>query len=130
RRPLRPDAAQLSDAKYLTSKELPFPPAAGNRTARVRKAPPLNTDATKNKYTVLVYNTVDPSDRPPAAAGAAPVTLLTVNVAGSGPDMPFLTHMPDLPGFLNDIADNEIKGWKTVVFASTQHGGAPIANNP
>jgi FtsP/CotA-like multicopper oxidase with cupredoxin domain len=69
-------------------------------------------------YDVVVKHAVAKADLP----SALPVTLLSVEVSGSGPEMKFLGRAPPQPPFLADISDDEIKGTKTVVFNSLKPG--------
>jgi hypothetical protein len=77
----------------------------------------------------LVENSVDPDDRSPATPNASQEALLTVQVNANGPDMPFMATAAPMPSYLTDITDGEVKGTKTIVFASTAPGAAPIAGH-
>ena len=99
-----------------------FQLAAGNRADLLVKAPPYNpAKGATNTYDVYVYNTVDPSDRPPQKPNAAKPTLLTVRVTANGPAMDFVPvdKAPRFPPFLADVTDEEITGTKILKFAST-----------
>ncbi|HEV7767464.1 MAG TPA: multicopper oxidase domain-containing protein, partial [Thermoanaerobaculia bacterium] len=122
---LAQDGVQFKPANYWNSTNQPFELFSGNRADILVQAPPFDTtkDAT-NRYDVLVYNTVDPSDRPPAKPAAPALTLVTVIVtknATAGPTTQFIpeAQAPTFPAFLADITDAEISGTKILKFAST-----------
>ncbi|HEY2324379.1 MAG TPA: multicopper oxidase domain-containing protein, partial [Thermoanaerobaculia bacterium] len=110
------DGVQLSPHNYWTRPQH-FLLMSGNRVDLLVKAPAYKAGG-KNTYHVLVYNTVDPSDRPPANTGATPLTLMTVEVTPDGPDMKLIpeNEAPKLPDFLADIKDKEITGSKILTF--------------
>jgi FtsP/CotA-like multicopper oxidase with cupredoxin domain len=96
--------------------------ASGNRADLLVKAPSYNSaPGATNTYDVYVYNTVDPSDRPPQKPNATKMTLLTVQVTENGPAMDFIPvdKAPRFPKFLSDITDAEITGTKILTFASS-----------
>ena len=115
------DGVQLKDVNYKHSLDQPFLLAAGNRTDLLVKAPTKPGAACKTPesctYPIMVTVDVDPGD----LAGPNkldPVTLLSVNVAGTAPEMEFISPAPDFPPFLADISRAEVKGTKKIVFAS------------
>ena len=117
------DGVQFKPSTYWNSTNKPFQLFPGNRADLLVQAPKYVKGA-RNTYAVQVYNTVDPSDRPPAKPSAAPVTLVTVVVtadATTGPTTSFIpeAQAPAFPTFLADITDAEISGTKIVKFAST-----------
>src|SRR6185503_7456328 len=94
---------------------------SGNRMDLLVKAPPYNsTDRTKNRYNVLVVNSVDPTDRPPLKPTANQLTLLTVEVTANGPDMQLIPkgELAPMPKFLDDVTDAEVTGTKILRFAT------------
>ena len=119
-RQLAQDGVQFNDANYKASTNTELLLASGNRADLLVKAPKY-VKGGQNTYPVLVYNTVDASDRPPARA-ASPVTLLTVVVTPDGTEMQFMPNAPSFPPFLSDITDAEITGTKVLTFASTLLG--------
>jgi len=123
------DGVQLTPDNY-EKRPSSFLIASGNRIDLLVKMPPYNaTDASKNVYNVMVYNTVDPSDRPPQNPGATQLTLLTVQVTANGPEMQLIPKdkAPKQPDFLRDITDDEITGTKILTFA-TQKSDPKQAN--
>ncbi|HEX8154931.1 MAG TPA: multicopper oxidase domain-containing protein, partial [Thermoanaerobaculia bacterium] len=116
------DGVQFADANYQASNSNAFLLASGNRADLLVKAPAYNPNG-NNTYAVTVYNTVDPSDRPPVKPTATALTLLTVTVTGPGTPMNFLAKMPPLPPFLTDITASEVSGTKTITYASSTLGG-------
>ncbi|HEY2092805.1 MAG TPA: multicopper oxidase domain-containing protein [Thermoanaerobaculia bacterium] len=114
---LAQDGVQFNNTNYRSSENTSFEMAAGNRVDLLVKAPSYVSGG-NNSYDVLVYPTVDPSDRPPARA-ATPVTLLRVVVTPNGPTMKFMPQAPTFPTFLADIAPSEVSGTQTLVFASS-----------
>ncbi|HEY0158713.1 MAG TPA: multicopper oxidase domain-containing protein [Thermoanaerobaculia bacterium] len=117
-RQLAQDGVQFTDANYQASLNQPFLLASGNRADLLVKAPAYKANG-NNTYNVLVFNTVDPSDRPPRKPNVKPFTLLTVKVTANGPDMQFLPNAAPFPPFLADIRDDEISGTKVLNFASS-----------
>lgn len=124
------DGVQLADSNYQASLNQPVLLAAGNRADLLVKAPLLPAGQKSATFTMVVQNTVDPSDIPPAKANAASETLLTVVVDGNGQDVPFMPKAPPMPAYLQDIEDDEVQGRQELLFASTAPGAAPIANHP
>jgi FtsP/CotA-like multicopper oxidase with cupredoxin domain len=118
---LAQDGVQFKDSNYLQTKNIDFLLASGNRADLLVKAPKYNASG-NNTYDVYVYNTVDPSDRPPQKEPVAKLTLLQVQVEPDGPDMQFLEHAPAFPPFLEDVTDAEVTGTKVLTFASTSLG--------
>lgn len=117
---LAQDGVQFNDANYHANTNQPLLLMSGNRADLLVKAPAYVPNG-NNTYPVLVYNTVDPSDRPPARAydDDKAATLLTVEVTSDvSPEMQFLAHAPTFPSFLNDIEDSEIKVRRMMTFAS------------
>jgi FtsP/CotA-like multicopper oxidase with cupredoxin domain len=117
---LAQDGVQFTPANYWNNTNRAFQLSSGNRADLLVKAPPYNAKSS-NTYDVLVYNTIDPIDRPPAKPAVAPLTLLRVVVTANGADMNFLTQAqaPTFPDFLKDVADEEITGTKLIKFASS-----------
>jgi len=95
--------------------------ASGNRADLLVQAPAFDTSTgATNTYNVLVFNSVDPSDRPPMKPNVAPFTLLTVKVtANDASTKGFMPTPPPFPDFLDDITDAEISGTKVIKFASS-----------
>ena len=124
------DGVQFVNANYRANLTDPVLIGAGNRVDLLVKVPALAQGQKSATYNVCVYNTVDPTDRPPFVANAVSEALLTVQVDANGTDMPFMANAPPFPPFLQDITDKEIQGTKELVFASTAPGAAPIANHP
>ena len=114
---LAQDGVQFNDANYQASTNQPFLLMSGNRADLLIKGPAY-VEGGNNVYPVLVYNTVDPSDRPPTRPFFAPATLLTVEVTKDGSEMQFLPNAPAFPSFLGDIKDKEITGTKVMTFAT------------
>ena len=127
-RQLAQDGVQFKDTNYKNRHFRNITVASGNRVDLLVKAPPaVCATAGGCKHNVLVKNMVDPADlkgqRP-----AQPITLFTVNVTGTPVDPKsnqgrFIPDAPAFPKFLDDIADHEIKGTKTLTFASTGQPG-------
>ncbi|HYI13369.1 MAG TPA: multicopper oxidase domain-containing protein [Thermoanaerobaculia bacterium] len=117
---LAQDGVQFNAANYGSSSNLnrPFLLASGNRADLLVKAPAYVANG-NNTYPVLVYNTVDQSDRPPWKPAVAAATLLTVVVTSDGPAMQFMPNAPAFPAFLSDIPDSEVTGTKIITFASS-----------
>jgi FtsP/CotA-like multicopper oxidase with cupredoxin domain len=116
-RQLAQDGVQFADINYQKSLDKSFLMASGNRVDLLVKAP---MQPQKEPYKLQVMPSVATSD----LLTALPVTLLTIEVAGSGPEMQFIKHAPKQPYFLADITNDEIKGTKTIVFNSLQPGSA------
>jgi FtsP/CotA-like multicopper oxidase with cupredoxin domain len=121
---------QFSDNNYKNRPFTKVVVAPGNRVDLLVKAPGA-TCATAGgcKTNVIVKNMVDPADLTGPKA-AKPLTLFTVNVTGTPVDpnsngAKFIPNAPTFPAFLKSIADDEVKGTKNIVFAST-----PPANPP
>jgi FtsP/CotA-like multicopper oxidase with cupredoxin domain len=117
---LAQDGVQFNDVNYQKSKDVSFLAAAGNRVDLLVKAPAYNPTGgvAANTYNFQVYQSVDPSDRPPARA-ATPQTLLTIVVTAAGTDMAFMPKAPTFPAYLQDITPEEVNGAQTITFAST-----------
>lgn len=120
---LAQDGVQFNDSNYQ-NRHKPFLLAAGNRVDLLVKAPAAPcTNVNGCVYPVKVQNEVDPTD----LTTAQPITLVSVNVSGTPVDpnsngAKFIPHAPYFPPFLTDISDQEIKGTKQIVFASTGPG--------
>jgi len=116
------DGVQLSQHNYWNRPDH-FLLMSGNRIDLLVKAPAYKAGG-NNKYNVIVYNTVDPSDRPPANPAATPLTLLTVEVTADGPEMDLIPEKqaPELPKYLSDVTDKEITGTKILTFQTTRTG--------
>jgi FtsP/CotA-like multicopper oxidase with cupredoxin domain len=112
------DGVQLTPDNYQ-NRPSEFLLMSGNRMDLLVKAPAFKAGG-NNKYDVLVYNTVDPTDRPPLRPGAARLTLLTVEVTANGADMQLIpkAKLNPQPKFLSDIIDDEITGTKILKFAT------------
>jgi len=128
------DGVQFDNTNYTSASNVnaAIRLTSGNRADLLVKAPALPAGKTSATYNVVVMNTVDNTDLPPYAPNAASETLLTVVVTANGTDMPFMTSASPMPPYLTNITDDEIKkgGTKTLTFASTAPGAAPIANHP
>jgi FtsP/CotA-like multicopper oxidase with cupredoxin domain len=114
---LAQDGVQFNDVNYQASNNKAFLLASGNRADLLVQAP-----ATAGTYTVLVNNSVDPSDR---TTGATQLTLLTVNVTGTNANMHFLPNAPSFPPFLTDIKPTDVKATRTIVFSTSGRPPAP-----
>jgi FtsP/CotA-like multicopper oxidase with cupredoxin domain len=118
-RQLAQDGVQFVNANYQASGTAtsPAPPillAAGNRVDLLVMAP---ATATTSPVALQVQYEVDPQD----LAKAVKNTLLSISVDGTpatGNQTQFIPKAPDFPPFLSDVTDDEIKGTKTVQFAS------------
>ena len=131
---LAQDGVQFQPVNYGNSHNNTFLMAPGNRVDLLVKAPPCPNNkqtCTVGTVPVIVKNEVDPSDltsNPPAN----PLTLLTVGVSGkqvpptsnAGQFVP-VAKAPTFPVFLTDITSAEVKGTKTIMFASGSPGGLP-----
>ena len=114
------DGVQFNDANYQHALNIPFLMAAGNRVDLLVKAPATPCEPTGCTYPVLVQNEVDPSD----LATANKITLFSVNVSGdpvapTSHEAQFIPNAPSFPPYLADITSDEVKGTKTIVFATT-----------
>jgi len=121
-RQIAQDGVQFADANYQSSQNQPFTMASGNRVDLLVQAP--TTPAAL--FPVVVQHEVDPSD----LKSAYPVTLMWVRIkAGqqpvTGQQSQFISPAPTPPKFLDDIADSDVKGSRTISFAST----APLAQH-
>lgn len=115
---LAQDGVQFADVNYQNSLNESLMLASGNRVDFLVKAP---TAPTKKTYDVLVQPAVSVLDLTPSPPT---VTLVTIEVDGTGPEMQFIPKAPAQPPFLADITDSEIKGTKTVVFTTGAPGTA------
>ncbi|MFL6276708.1 MAG: multicopper oxidase domain-containing protein [Blastocatellia bacterium] len=118
---LAQDGVQFNDTNYSDSINLnrQFLLAAGNRADLLIKAPTTGC-AKPGDCPVMIKNEVDPQD----LSSAQPLTLLSVVLTGSAADpksngAQFIPHAPTFPLFLADIPASEVKGTKTITFAST-----------
>jgi FtsP/CotA-like multicopper oxidase with cupredoxin domain len=113
------DGVQLTPDNYQ-NRPSNFLLMSGNRMDLLVKAPPFKAGG-NNKYDLIVYNSVDPSDRPPAKPTAQRLTLLTVEVSANGTDMQLIPkeRLNPQPEFLSDITDDDITGTKLLTFATT-----------
>jgi FtsP/CotA-like multicopper oxidase with cupredoxin domain len=111
---LAQDGVQFADVNYQKSKNKSFLMASGNRVDLLVKAP---LQPQTQPYAVQVQPAVAKSDLPAPA-----VTLVSVQVTGSGPEMHFLKRAPYFPPFLADITNDEIKGTKNITFNSLAPG--------
>jgi FtsP/CotA-like multicopper oxidase with cupredoxin domain len=124
---LAQDGVQFSEANYQANANEALQLMSGNRADLLVKAPAYDPNG-NNIYPVLVYNTVDPSDRPPARPYDSDKadTLLNVEVTPDVvPEMQFLEHAPTFPSFLKDIKDKDITGTKILTFASKPASPSP-----
>jgi FtsP/CotA-like multicopper oxidase with cupredoxin domain len=99
-----------------------FTIAAGNRADLLFQAPAAACANTKGcPSTVMVYNVVDPTDVT-GKNPVLPVPLFTANVKGAvmNPAMTIMQTAPDMPDFLKDIPDADVKVHRTMEFASTK----------
>lgn len=115
---LAQDGVQFNNTNYRASTNTTFLMSAGNRVDLLVKAPAYVSGG-RNTYNVLVYNTVDPSDRPPQNSGTTPLTLVTVVVTPNLPAMNFMPQAPTFPPYLADITPSEVQGTQTITFASS-----------
>ena len=115
-RQLAQDGVQLKDVNYQASLDRPFLLAAGNRADMLVQATGACNIAAGCKYSVQVFNEVDPGDVP----GTFPINLLTVKVSGTpmSPAMAFMPKAPTFPDFLADVTDAEISGTETIAFST------------
>jgi FtsP/CotA-like multicopper oxidase with cupredoxin domain len=126
-RRLAQDGVQFYDSNYQQSLNKSFLMAAGNRVDLLVKAPATPCANPQGcMYPVLVQNEVDPANR----ATASKLTLLSIRVMGAPLDPKshganFIPKAPTFPAFLDDITNDEIKGTKKIVFASTPPGNPP-----
>ena len=117
-RQIAQDGVQFEDANYQSSLNKPFMMASGNRVDLLVQAP-----TTPAIYPVVVQPAVDPSD----LRSAYPVTLVSVRIKATdqrvtGQPSQFIPTAPKPPAFLADITDAEVKGTRTINFASTGPG--------
>ena len=113
------DGVQLTPDNYW-NRPSTFLIASGNRVDLLVKMPAYVAGG-NNRYNVVVYATVDPSDRPPQNPASTPLTLLTVEVtANVATAMDFIPkeRAPVQPDFLRDITDDEVTGTKIITFAT------------
>ena len=129
-RQLAQDGVQFSDKNYKGRSFTNITVASGNRVDLLVKAPDAPcTNPAGCVYPVIVKNMVDPSDLT-GKNPAQPLTLLSVSVSGQPVDpksngAQFIPNAPHFPSFLKDIADDEIKATKTVVFGTTPPQNPP-----
>jgi len=118
-RQLAQDGVQFDDVNYQQSLNRPFLLAAGNRADLLVKAPTKPGAGCKDPrtctYAFQVIVDIDPSD----LTSLNPVTLLSVKLSGSAPEMRFIPSAPTFPPFLADIKSAEVKGTKKIVFATS-----------
>lgn len=113
------DGVQLTPDNYW-NRPSTFLLASGNRIDLLVKMPAYVAGG-NNRYNVIVYDSVDISDRPPQKPGATQLTLLTVEVtANVAREMQFIPkeRAPKQPDFLRDITDDEVTGTKIITFAT------------
>jgi FtsP/CotA-like multicopper oxidase with cupredoxin domain len=112
------DGVQFDDQNYQSRAERPVFVAAGNRIDLLVQAP---TKVTAVLNPINVYQGVSVS----TAQTTAPTTILfTIQLAGTGPAMPLMPHMPPRPSFQKDITPGELsKTTQTLDFATTGPGG-------
>ena len=121
-RQIAQDGVQFNYSNYDMRKGRPFLLASGNRGDFLVQAKPCPGGAKTCSYPVQAQIEVDPSD----LNSARKVTIFTVNISGdpvppTTPNGQFIPKdkYPVRPAFLNDISNGEIKGTRTVTFAST-----------
>lgn len=130
---LAQDGVQFSENNYQNRKFQNVVVASGNRVDLLIKAPAQpcaqpDADGTCS-YPVTVKNIVDMTDL--QSAKIRPLTLFTIKVkpdtnglAAKYPNRTrFIPRAPSFPKFLKSISDDEIKGTKTMVFASKNSAG-------
>jgi len=136
-RQIAQDGVQFNYYNYNARQRRPFLLASGNRTDLLVQAKPCPNRARTCSYPVVAQIEVDPKD----LNSANKVTILTVNISGdpvppTSPDGQFIPQdkYPYFPPFLKDISNAEIKGTRTVTFASTgpnlpaaPNSGPPVA---
>jgi FtsP/CotA-like multicopper oxidase with cupredoxin domain len=125
---LAQDGVQFNDVNYTArwNKNASFLLMPGNRADLLVKAP-TTLAAGSTLYPVLVQNEVDPSDLTTAAS----IPLINIRIVDGSGEMNFPDHAAPFPPFLQDIADNEVKGTKKIVFASdfTAPNGPPTSTH-
>jgi len=130
---LAQDGVQFNNVNYQASKNQELLLTSGNRVDLLVKAPAYNPSG-NNNYDVLCYITVDPSDMPPQNLQKfTPTTalkLLRVVVGPNGPTMNFMPTAPPFPAFLADITPGEVKGTKTLTYASSALPVSGARSNP
>jgi FtsP/CotA-like multicopper oxidase with cupredoxin domain len=112
------DGVQFDDQNYQARAERPVFVAPGNRIDLLVQAPKTVTTEFNpiNVYQGTSVSTAETS--PPNAI------LFTIKLAGTGPAMPLMPHMPPRPSFLKDITPGELsKQTQTLDFATTGKGG-------
>jgi FtsP/CotA-like multicopper oxidase with cupredoxin domain len=121
-RQLAQDGVQFTQENYERSEDSPsFLLAPGNRADLLVKAPAKAPAAPTPVQVQLVISSVGVTATKPA-----PVTLLSIDVAGDPPGNPrqtqFIPRAPTPPPFLADITDREITGTKVITFNSKPPG--------
>ena len=113
---------QFAAVNYQANQNRPFLMASGNRVDLLVKAPP-NTTNTPQTYTLTVRDAVSKADTQLEAANA---TLLTVEVAPGAPIggnqsafIPAELMGASFPPFLADIAPEDVRATKKIVFRSS-----------
>jgi FtsP/CotA-like multicopper oxidase with cupredoxin domain len=107
------DGVQFADNNYQESLNQSLLLAAGNRADLLVQAPVV-----PGIYPLMVQHEVDPQDLP----SAIPVVLLQIRVrVPEGPPitghrLQFIPKAPDLPNFLQNIAESDVKGHQTIKF--------------
>jgi FtsP/CotA-like multicopper oxidase with cupredoxin domain len=131
---LAQDGVQFNDVNYKGSLNTVPTLYSGNRIDLLVKAPAYNSaSGANNTYKVMVYNTIDSTDEPPASTVNNPtngVVLLTVTVTGAGTPMQFLPNAPTFPSFLADITPDEVQGTQTLTYASSANPSSGVRANP
>jgi FtsP/CotA-like multicopper oxidase with cupredoxin domain len=129
-RQLAQDGVQFKSVNYVGSQDKGFLLAAGNRADLLVQAPATCPAAGCAPGIIQVNNEVDPgeliADPANPAAGPFKISLMTVKVSGTAisPAMAW-APAPTFPPFLNDIEDDEVKGWQTIDFTTVaQNFGA------
>lgn len=134
-RQIAQDGVQFNYFNYNQRKGHPFLLASGNRGDFLVQAKPCPGGAKTCSYPVQAQIEVDPKD----LNSANKVTIFTINVSGdpvppTSPNGQFIPEAkyPKRPAFLDDISNAEIKGTRTVTFASTGPNlpAAPGPNPP
>jgi len=117
------DGVQFDDRNYQARAERPVFVAPGNRIDLLVRAP---DQAPSAPIPIVVAQGVSVSR---AQTGTPGAVLFSVVVAGSGPAMPLIPHMPLRPGFLHDIKPSEVVGpVRTMTFETTGGGSGKSAH--
>jgi FtsP/CotA-like multicopper oxidase with cupredoxin domain len=131
---LAQDGVQFNNVNYKGSLNTVPILYSGNRVDLLVKAPAYNSaQGANNTYKVMVYNTIDSTDKPPQSTTKNPtngVLLLTVTVTGAGTPMQFMPNAPTFPAFLADITPDEVTGTQSLLYASSPNPSSGVRANP